>query len=379
MNRRQFSKNVGLGALGAAALGVGGKVASLAAASETARTAKAKVSRAANSEKKEWAHEYLKGLDTFLFASSTPDMKGLDEAGVRLDIQHSLKQGFTALTNLASLSATREQNARVDEIIKEETRGNVRFTEAQKRRLVGFPSKATPKTEDDVYNTFREIADSSEDAIVLYAIPAESLYQFHSTGIPLNVYSRLADHPNVVGVKLTHSMSTALAFEICERVSDRLIVGPVNLDLVPVLAKNYKNIQWSGIWSADAVQSPEKPYGVEFMDLIAKGKFNEAMKVYWTMEPLVSGFYELQGRLLLKTGLHPWAHIKYFQWLTGGNGGLIPLRPEPNLPSLDAAGRALIRENFKKAGITTVNAPEEEYIVGKVAYAKGDRATGRRS
>ena len=42
---------------------------------------------------------------------------------------------------------------------------------------------------------------------------------------------------------------------------------------------------------------------------------------------------------------------------------------------LDAAGRELIKSNFKKAGITPVDRPEEEFIVGKAAYAKGVRAS----
>ncbi len=119
-------------------------------------------------------------------------------------------------------------------------------------------------------------------------------------------------------------MSAATAFELCERLSDRLILGPVNLDFVPVLGKHYRNIQWSGEWIVEAVQSPEKPYAVEFMALAGKGRMDEAMKVYWRMQPLVDAIYDLQAPLLLH-GSHPWAHMKYMQWCTGGNGGLLPL------------------------------------------------------
>jgi len=201
----------------------------------------------------------------------------------------------------------------------------------------------------------------------------ESLRKFHPSGIPLNVFDRLADHPNVVGMKLTHPMSPATAFEICERLSDRLIMGPCNFDHLPVLAKSFKNIQWSGLWITDSLQSPEKPYAVEMMDLVIKGRLTDAMKVYWQMQPLVQGIYDLQAPLLLHEG-HPWLHMKYLQWATGGNGGLLPLKPAQYLPALDAAGRGLIKSNFKKAGITPVDRPEEEFLVGKVAYARGVRA-----
>ena len=109
-------------------------------------------------------------------------------------------------------------------------------------------------------------------AVLLYGSPVESLRRFHPSGIPLNVFDRLADHPSVVGIKLTHPMNPATAFEICERLSNRLIMGPCNFDHIPVLAKNYKNVQWSGLWITDALQSPEKPYAVEMMDLVVKGR-----------------------------------------------------------------------------------------------------------
>jgi len=211
-------------------------------------------------------------------------------------------------------------------------------------------------------------------AVVLYGSPVDSLRRFHPSGIPLNVFDRLANHPNVVGIKLTHPMSAALAFEICERLADRLIIGPCNFDHIPVLGKFYRSVQWSGLWITDSLQSPDKPYAVEMLDLVIKGRMSDAMKVYWQMQPLIQGIYVLQAPLLLHES-HPWAHMKYLQWVTGGNGGLLPLKPAPYLPALDAAGRETIRNNFQRAGIVPVDAPEEEFLVGKAAYARGVRAS----
>src|ERR1700676_5270473 len=74
MNRRQFSRRVGLGAIGAAALAPAAKAAD--------------VSGPARSEKKEWAHEHLKGLGSLILPSFTPDFKSLDEEAIRHDIRH---------------------------------------------------------------------------------------------------------------------------------------------------------------------------------------------------------------------------------------------------------------------------------------------------
>jgi 4-hydroxy-tetrahydrodipicolinate synthase len=237
---------------------------------------------------------------------------------------------------------------------------------------VTFPSNLQPQSEDEVYAHFRKIVDSTSLAILLYGSDVPALRRFHPSGIPIGVFDRLADVPNVIGMKLTQPMSAATAYELCDRLSSRLILGPVNLDLVPVLGKNYPNVQWSGEWIVEAVQSPEKPYAVEFMDLAGRRRMNEAMKVYWRMQPLVEAIYDLQAPLLLH-GSHPWAHMKYLQWCTGGNGGLLPLKPAEYLPTLDAGGRALIRNTYKKAGIAPVERPDEEFVVGKMNYARGIR------
>ena len=369
MNRRRFSQSFGLGAIGAA----------LAPVSKAAD-----VSRPARSEKKEWAHEHLKGLGSLILPSFTPDFKSLDEEAIRHDIRHSIKQGFTSCTVSAN-GANAQQSKRMWELVREEAAGKIGmgalggdFAYLEKMgctySMIGYPRGANAQTEDEVYARFRKLIDSTSMAVVLYGSPVESLRRFHPSGIPLNVFDRLADHPNVVGMKLTHPMSAATAFEICERLSDRMIMGPCNFDLIPVLAKSYKHVQWSGLWITDALQSPEKPYAVEMMDLVVKGQLKEALKVYWQMQPLIQGIYDLQAPLLLHES-HPWAHMKYFQWVTGGNGGLLPLKPAPYLPALDAQGRELIKSNFKKAGITPVDRPEEEFMVGKAAYAKGVRAS----
>jgi 4-hydroxy-tetrahydrodipicolinate synthase len=368
MNRRQFSKNISLGAIGGAVV---------------ARSVRAAdVAGPARSEKKEWAREHLKGLGSLIFPTFTPDFKALDEEGIRLDIRHAIKQGFTSCSVTAS-GANAQQSQRMWELVREEAAGKIgmgalggdaAFLEkiGCSYSMSGFPRNANPQTEDEVYASYRKAVDANPLAVVLYGSPVESLRRFHPSGIPLNVFDRLADHPNVVGIKLTHPMNPATAFEICERLSNRLIIGPCNFDLVPVLAKNYKNVQWSGFWITDSLQSPERPYAVEMMDLVSKGRIAEAMKVYWQMQPLIQGIYDLQAPLLLHES-HPWGHMKYFQWLTGGNGGLLPLKPAKYLPTLDAAGRELIKANFKKAGITPVDRPEDEFLVGRTAYQKGVR------
>ena len=155
--------------------------------------------------------------------------------------------------------------------------------------------------------------------------------------------------------------------------SDRILIGPASLDLVPILARHYR-AQWSGQWIVEAVQSPEKPYAVEFMTCINDGRFDDALKVYWQLEPAYRLVHEIQAPLLVKGG-HPWAHMRYFQWCVGGNGGLSrdTKHSQEQVAVLDAAGRQKIVDTYRRIGIEPVGSPEDEFIVGRANYAKGIR------
>ena len=66
--------------------------------------------------------------------------------------------------------------------------------------------------------------------------------------------------------------------------------------------------------------------------------------------------------------------INYYHWCVGGNGGLPRGAKSDEAAILDASGRKEIQDCYKKIGIATVDAPEEEFVVGKANYAKGIRA-----
>jgi 4-hydroxy-tetrahydrodipicolinate synthase len=374
MNRREFSK--------AAAAGVVG----VGAGAPAIRT----TPRAAESEQKQWAREHLRGLGSLLAASYTPDFKGLDEGGVRHDVRHRMQQGFCS-TMIWSAGPHR---ARIIEIFREESKGKMLRSqiiggtaesaiaalqtaakEGCTHAMVTYPGNLKPQTEDEVYAHYRKVLDSTKMPILLYGTAVESLRRFHPSGISINVFDRLADHPNIVGMKMTHAMPAGLAFELSERLSNRMLMGPVNLDLVPIMGKNYPNIQWSSQWISDSVQSPEKPYGNELFDLSRKRRIDDAMKVYWQMQPLIDLVYEVQGRLLKFGKGHPAQHMKYYQWLMGGNGGLLPSSrgEDEGEHVLDAEWRLRMRQTLAKAGIK-VDRPDEEFMVGRAAYARGIRA-----
>jgi len=237
--------------------------------------------------------------------------------------------------------------------------------------LLSFDPKL--QTEDEIYDSMRSLITSTNLGIVLYGAPNKAFRKFHPTGLPMGAINRLVDLQNVIAVKLTQEINFITAYQVAELVGDRAIVGAVNLEIVPLLANKYP-VQWSGEWGVDAVQSPEKPYAVQFMDLISKRRMNDAANVYWQMQPALDAFFKLQGPTIVAGG-HPWMQIKYYKWLTGGNGGTLrdfKMRPD-QVPLLDAQSRQACRDAFKASGITCVDLPEEAFVVGNAAYAKGVR------
>jgi 4-hydroxy-tetrahydrodipicolinate synthase len=163
-------------------------------------------------------------------------------------------------------------------------------------------------------------------------------------------------------------------FEACEELGHKMLLGPVNLEMLPLIAKVCP-VQFTAMWQVETCQSPEKPHVVDYLNLLAEGRIEDARKLYWQFEPLVRLFWEEQAPILARGG-HPWVHLKYHQWAVGGNGGLFrPMEtPSEQFSPVTAPERRRIRETYEAAGITT-REPEDEFLVGRTAYSLGRRPT----
>jgi 4-hydroxy-tetrahydrodipicolinate synthase len=383
MDRRSFHKAVGL-----SILGVGGiHPARVWSAPDSEREA---VRRRAGEDHKAWARKHFRGMENLFLPSFTPDFSQLDEEGIRADVRQAARHGFFSTLPVGLGLKSRDESRRLLEIVADEARGKIlvsagaggrtfdehvdglRFAERAGASQI-FMSLPRAETEAQVVTAARRVIEATDLPIVLYGQPDDEFTRFHPSGLPLDAFDRLASLPNVVAVKFTQVMNLTTAYQLAERVSDRLLIGPVHLEAVPLLATRF-HVQWSGQWTVEAVQSPERPYAVEFIDHIGSGRMKEALEKYWTLNPAYQAFYELQGPPL-RLGGHPWCHQKYYQWLTGGNGGLLRDLGESaaRVPPLDAAGRRAIREVFKAVGIGTIDLPDESFIVGNAAYKRGTR------
>jgi 4-hydroxy-tetrahydrodipicolinate synthase len=229
--------------------------------------------------------------------------------------------------------------------------------------------RASDVSREDLLAWYRAVIAATDLPVMLYASLDPRHPDRGPAGIALDVFDSLADLPNVVAVKLTQPMSAATAFVVCERLADRLLVAPVNLELFPLLAKHY-GAQSTGPWNVEAIQSPTRPYVVDFVTACANGDFEGATRVHDEMEPALRAFFAFQAPII-ERGSHPIAHMKYFQWCTGGNGGLP--RELGGVPVLTAEGRSAIRTSYAAVGIE-VERDDSTFVVGRAARARGVEA-----
>jgi 4-hydroxy-tetrahydrodipicolinate synthase len=237
--------------------------------------------------------------------------------------------------------------------------------------MMYFNSKLADQ--EAIYKQMRTVIENTSQGIVIYAKPADTIKPMNPTGLPIDAFDRLADLDNVVGLKFTQTMRPLTAYALAERLGDRLLLGVVHLELMLLLSVKYK-MQWTGQWAIDSLQSPDQAWVKKFLELLRDGKTQDAYNLYWRYEPITSFFYALQDPYL-RVGSHPWVHIKYMKWLTGGNGGLLPDLKVPvgQAPHLDAQGRVRCREVFEQVGIKTVDLPDEAFVVGNASYERGVR------
>ncbi|MBI4447134.1 MAG: dihydrodipicolinate synthase family protein [Acidobacteria bacterium] len=386
MNRRNFTKLMGIGAV-AAGSGVLGSSAEPTASAEPALRPSDNFPKVDKANLKEWAREYIKGLECVISMSYKPLTLELDEEGIRWDMQLNVRHGFKSV--LGGGGGPGEEGARVRKIVLEEAakgkmmvaaggggqtvESSIRSINAAEKEgythvFLGWPNNFRPTSEEEIYRHFAKICEGINMPVVLYASERFDFVRFHLSGVPFNVFDRLVEIPNVVAMKIGF-FEPGLCFELFERYSKKVLVNIGNPQMVgqfPVLHRLYRP-QWAGAGSWEIWQSPEKPYMVDYFDLVSKGEYEKAMKIYWQMYPL--------HRYAMAKIAHGYgeryqadaALAKYISWSVGGNGG--PVRGGNVIYEAQMEER---KQVLRAAGITP-REPDEEFFVGRVNYGKGMR------
>ena len=331
-------------------------------------------------ELKKWAREKMRGVENLLLPSFTPDLKELDEEGIRWDVRQSIRHGFFSTCCAAELGLTFEEAKRFVEIVADEAKSkilvsttlffnsideNIEMARHAARvgcyaGLLGYPPTFNPRSAEDIYKVTKEVCDATELAIVLYPTHKNVFEKFHPSGFPLDLLERMADIENVVAAKIG-SGDVGFICECFERCGDRILVNANMVDWAPIMVCKYGQ-QWIGAAVFEVYQSPEQPYLVNYFNLLLNNEFAKAMEIYWKIRPL-AGLFESHMMAIIQ-GAYPWNMFKYYQWCVGGNGGLTREKGRMFTHQMLMAKGA-----YMAAGIIP-REPDEEFYLGRVNYAR---------
>lgn len=324
VSRRDFLK---AGLAGAAVVGLG----TVGRPRETRASAQVQ-----KSELKAWAKKNMIGVENATFPSFTPDMADLDEDGIRWDVQQAIKHGFFSTLVACETGLSFDEAKRFVSIVCDEAKGKIfvsttllfdtfeqnmaMLQHAEKAGcdtvLLGFHPSYYPNDPEEIYQTAKKMADSTNLGLVLYPSPHYNFQRFHPSGFPMDVLERMADFENAVAIKVGEP---GLAADCTYRFGDKILINnPVERQL-PLMVQACQQ-QWIGAGCYECFQSPEKPYLVQYFTYLREGKTDKAFEIYWKLTP-VRVMFERKHSVVAMLGTYDWPMMKYYQWLVGGNGG----------------------------------------------------------
>jgi (5-formylfuran-3-yl)methyl phosphate synthase len=327
-------------------------------------------------EAQEWAWEALRGQWTTLITPFTPDNE-LDERGLRHNIRHTRKLGTTGAGCTWGMgefwSLTFDERLRVMDIVADESNGqwhigaHVTHTSAEDMLalakhaeaasfdlLMVAPPYMVTKTEEQVVNYVKLLADNTSLAIMFYNSP-----QFGMVMSPQGL-KRLCQIPNVVGVKEA-SFNQQLSIETHLLLGkDAIISTPDEWIFYKAKELGFQQQVMFANTSDWRFDTPECNYYVQFIENATRGDLNE--KFYNARLKDIKALSDKWWGSTVKKfgGALPVAMCKYWGEVMGMAGGhvrqpladltaeektelkqeLTPLMPKPRVEAAPARARA---------------------------------------
>jgi 4-hydroxy-tetrahydrodipicolinate synthase len=321
-------------------------------------------------------------MENFIIPSFTPDLSELDEEGIRWDVRQSIKHGFFSTMCAAEVGLSFEEAKRFVEIVADEAKDRIlvstslifnsfkqikemvrhAHTVGCHSALLYFPPNFFPKSEEEIYQAAKEICDASDIGIVLYTSHKFNFEKFHPAGFSPALLSRMADIDNVIGMKIGSNDFGYIA-DCFEKCGDRILVNCPLLGMAPFTTQSYGQ-QWIGAAVFELFQSPESRYLVDYYNFILSREMDKAMDIYRRLTPVMQ-IFEFQMLPSIMIGAYHWTLFKYYQWLVGGNGGLLR-QPVLNIQGFQTIA---VKMALHSIGITP-REPEEEFYIGRSNYGK---------
>lgn len=327
-------------------------------------------------EAKGWARERMRGVSNVLLPTFTSDLKRLNERAIRHDVRRNVELGFSGALLVSECGTTYDEMRSFIEIATDEARGRqllilhgsfdtmddtiamARFAEGcgASALLLAYPPTFRPGSEDDIYAYTRAVSDSTDLAVILFAVDLWGFGRLHPSGFSPALLSRMAGLETVVALKYEVGFpGVAGMVEIQKLCRDKVLIsGPMEFHW-PAWVECF-GMQWAGT-------SNYEYYGdacPRYLGLLQDGECEAGMEIYWKIHPArIANFEATQAW----RGAHFVHRLqwKYQGWLNGYNGG--PLR----LPvmRLDSQTMGRLRQGLLAAGIPCTDDPDSAFFAGR--------------
>jgi 4-hydroxy-tetrahydrodipicolinate synthase len=243
------------------------------------------------SEAMDWARENLRGQWTTLMTPFTPDDE-LDEEGLRRNIRHVRSlgtHGGGCTWGMGEFwSLTREERTRVYDVVSDEAAGDwpigAHVTHTSAREMLALAGHAessgfdllivaapyfVTRTEDQVVEFVRLLADETELAIMFYNSPQFGIVM-SASGL-----QRVCDIPNVVGVKEA-SFNQDLSIETHLKLGRSAIIStPDEWILFKGREMGFEQQVMFANTSDWRFDTPERNHYVQFIDKAMRGDLDD--------------------------------------------------------------------------------------------------------
>jgi 4-hydroxy-tetrahydrodipicolinate synthase len=328
-------------------------------------------------EARDWAKEKLRGVANVVIPSYTGDLKGLNEKGIRHDIRLEIEYGFAGTLLVSETAITLDEYRQFFEWSNDESRGRLKLihhasfntfeenVEAAKIAeengaelvLLSYPANFYAETPQDIYDYTKAYCDATNLAVMLFPVPLWGFDRVHPADIETALIRRMIDDcPNVVAIKAEGAMPQIMHFVECHRLFGKEVVVtmPLEGDMIPLA--QLVPIPFSGTSNTE-YYGPTIP---RIHKLLQDGKFDEATRLYWQIQPARKANAQANAYTLQTLFLHRMLW-KYQGWLQGFNGG--PLR-QPTM-RLNEGHMTLLRQGLAKAGLNPTEAHNREFFIGR--------------
>jgi dihydrodipicolinate synthase/N-acetylneuraminate lyase len=330
------------------------------------------------SDARAWAREHLIGCSSVTIPSYSADLKRLNEHGIRHDIELAVKFGFRYTLLCSEVAITPEENAQFTAWARETAGGrlglffhaafgtlaeNIHAVKLAERAgadivLLSYPPQFWPTNEQEIYDYTKSFCDATDLAVMLFPIPLWGFERVHPAGMSVQLVRRLlSDCPNIAAIKSEQGFPLPAGLcEMYHHFRDEVVIScPIEGDAIPLMS--LMDLQFSGTsntaWMTD--------YYPKAFDLARGGQWEEAMAMYWKVNPARSANGAAAQTYAGGTGVLNRTMWKYQDWLAGFNGG--PLRA----PAMRVPDRLMksLRQGLAASGLPVTQDSDADFMVGR--------------